>query len=211
MVHPKTLVIIEGRRDQAVERLKNAFAESELEVEELERRLELVESAESIAGVELAVKDLPAVSPVQTTALATVSRPDSVFAMMSGATRSGPFAVPPVLSATAVWGGIKLDFSEADFSGGAHELNCRAIMGGIEILVPAHVRVECTGAALMGSFVNRAVVPESADAPVLRIHGFAVWGGVSVANRSWRDEARSLRREARRRRHGARRLRRHHH
>lgn len=56
-------------------------------------------------------------------------------------------------------------------------------MGGVQIRVPPWVRVEVHGSGFMGGFEER-LAPRGErpppDAPVLRVHGFALMGGVDV-------------------------------
>lgn len=64
------------------------------------------------------------------------------------------------------------------------------VMGGIEIIVPEGVRVVCDGIGIMGGFdasvdkhasVRPADLP--ADAPVVRVGGVALMGGIGVVTR----------------------------
>jgi len=55
-------------------------------------------------------------------------------------------------------------------------------MGGVEILVPPGVRVETSGIGVMGGFESFSQSGDPA-APLLRISGFALMGGVEIAQR----------------------------
>ena len=68
-----------------------------------------------------------------------------------------------------------------------HLQNAVAIMGGIDIIVPDDVRVIDDGIGIMGGFgiedhpsctVPVAQLP--ADAPVIRVRGLALMGGVGI-------------------------------
>lgn len=50
----------------------------------------------------------------------------------------------------ALMGGIDLDLRKATMEEGEYSLNCTALMGGIEIVVPRHIAVTCTGTAILG-------------------------------------------------------------
>lgn len=50
----------------------------------------------------------------------------------------------------AFWGGIELDLTLADISDGETNIDLTAIMGGIEILVPDDINIECNGTAILG-------------------------------------------------------------
>lgn len=82
--------------------------------------------------------------------------------------------------ATAVMGGIRLDLTDADLAPGAY-LTLRAVMGGIDVIVPAHWRVEVMGRSAMGG-VGNLTNPDSPadDAPLLLVDALAVMGGIEI-------------------------------
>jgi hypothetical protein len=73
-------------------------------------------------------------------------------------------------------------------------------MGGIEIVVPPGLAVQMHGSAIMGGFqdVNRAPANPDPDAPLLRVHGLTMMGGVSVSMRLPGESERSAARRERR-------------
>ena len=79
-------------------------------------------------------------------------------------------------------GGARLDLREARFPPGVVEIEVFAVMGGAQILVPPGLAVETHGSAFMGGFqeVNRAPADPDPDAPLLRVHGTVIMGGVDV-------------------------------
>ena len=109
---------------------------------------------------------------------------ERLIALMSGVERKGNWEPPARLSVLAIWGGAKLDFREADLLEGETVVDILAIMGGVEVWVPKDIDVEVAGTAIMGGFTHLSQVaseaPEDADAPLLRITGIAVMGGVEV-------------------------------
>ena len=118
---------------------------------------------------------------------ARIARPGAVptrsfvGAVFGGAVRKGPWVVPRDLKVVAVMGGVELDFREAQFAEGVTELDIFTMFGGVDIKLPLGLRVECNGIGIMGGF---SVVTDEADpdpdAPVLRISGFSVMGGVDA-------------------------------
>jgi len=140
---------------------------------------------------------------------ALVRRSGTVLAMLGGVERRGTWTVPRVLNVVAFMGGTMLDLREARLPPGPIELRVVAIMGGVEIIVPPHLAVESEGAAIMGGFehVERAPQAPDPDAPVLRISGIALMGGVSIEMRlpgeSSRDAKRRRKRELKERRKSA--------
>lgn len=86
----------------------------------------------------------------------------------------------------AIWGGYKIDFTEADMEGDSMELNLLCVMGGCEIIVPANWEVEKRGAVcIMGGFSNKTkCLAEELELPrkTLIIKGLALMGGGEIKN-----------------------------
>ena len=103
-------------------------------------------------------------------------------------------------------GGVELDFREAVLAPGVTEVHAFAFWGGVQITVPPDVRVECTGLGLMGGFDHREDVGgvDDPSAPVLRVTGVALMGGVEVRVRypgeTGREAKRRIREKKERRR-----------
>lgn len=108
------------------------------------------------------------------------------ISMMGGVDRKH-WVVPRTHTTIALMGGNSIDLREAQFTSSEVTIAATAVMGGIDIIVPEGVRVVCNGFALMGGFeihmdddatISPAELP--ADAPVVRVTGFALMGGVDV-------------------------------
>ncbi len=119
--------------------------------------------------------------------VATIARPEvvlersAVLAVMGAAERKGAWVVPRSVKVFAVMGGVELDLREAHFAEGVTEIEVFALMGGVDIAVPTGVRVESTGMGIMGGFsVSGADADPGPNAPVLRINGVAIMGGVDA-------------------------------
>lgn len=86
----------------------------------------------------------------------------------------------------AIWGGYKIDFTEADMEGDEMELNLLCVMGGVEIIVPANWEVEKRGAVcIMGGYSNKTkCLAEKLELPrkTLIIKGLALMGGGDIKN-----------------------------
>jgi hypothetical protein len=182
-------------RERAIARLSDAFAHDELDVAEFERRVTVAHTAESPAELEALLADLqpgramePAPPPVaQATALARaaageVQAEQKAYAIMGGIDRRGAWTVPRKLKLVMMMGGAYLDLREARFPAGPVDLHVFAFMGGAEIIVPPGLAVQTDGSAFMGGFqdVNRAPAVADPDAPLLRVHGMVVMGGVDI-------------------------------
>jgi predicted membrane protein len=80
--------------------------------------------------------------------------------------------------ATAVMGGVEIDFRRAAIQSEAH-LKVFAFWGGIELKVPADWSVECRAVAIMGG-VEDKTLPATQPGKRLVIEGFVMMGGVVV-------------------------------
>jgi len=109
---------------------------------------------------------------------------ETVVAVFSGATRRGAWEPPARVRALALFGGVELDFCEADLLEGTTRVDVLAlfggVFGGVTVRVPDDVHVDCGGLGLFGSFSNRSQRAEQADAPGLQIRGLALFGGAEL-------------------------------
>lgn len=211
-------VPLEQTRERIVAQLCDHYAAENLTDVGLEDRLTRAYAATSVAALQELVADLPVESP-GTASVPTVARADLVaerqviLAVMGGAERKGTWTPPRQLHVVTVMGGAHLDFRHARFAPGVTEVTCFALMGGVEIVVPPGVQVEMNGLALMGGFTHRgtaALPPADPNAPVLRIGGIALMGGVDLQVRlpgESEGDVRARERLARREARDARRLR----
>ena len=100
---------------------------------------------------------------------------------MGGFERKGQWIVPRHLRLMAVMGGGELDLRDAKLSPGVAEIEIFTMWGGVEILVPDGVRVDVSGMVVMGGFsASGGSTREDPNAPVLRVSGLAIMGGVDV-------------------------------
>jgi hypothetical protein len=176
-------------RDRVIARLSDAFAQDELPVEEFERRLTAAYHAESPDALQALVGDLTArEAVVQSTALVPANRTEArsrTLAVLGSTTRRGHWTVPRHMRVVATLGSVVLDFRDASFAPGVSEVDARAILGSVEIIVPPDLAVETSGTGVLGSFeaLDRAPAQADPERPLLRVHGVAVAGSVEVMTR----------------------------
>lgn len=174
-------------RDQAASVLNNAMAEGRLTAEEHSDRLDAVYAAKTHADIVPLLDDLPgqgtALAPAQSSgALAPAGPVNRIVAILSGASRKGAWHVEPAMDIVTVLGGAELDFREAVLPAREINLQVTCVLGGVEITVPPEMRVIDSGSAVLGGREITGDSDESArpDAPVLRISGICVLGGLEV-------------------------------
>lgn len=209
-------------RQKAIDALCEHFASDNLSVEEFERRVDRAHRAESDAELRSLLADLPSDNlPAQTNSTsvpeasrraaslpsARVKERGWMVAALGGVERKGRWIPARQNYGVAVMGGIHLDFREALLPAGVTEVWLFTLMGGAEIVVPPGLSVESDGIAILGGFEHReeASLQSDPEAPVLRLRGLALLGGVEV---NIRYPGESPREAKRRRRHERRRHRR---
>jgi hypothetical protein len=82
-------------------------------------------------------------------------------------------------SMIAWFGGIAVDLREAELAPGAR-LSVRTLFGGIAIKTPPTWRIESSVKALLGGVDTRTPTGDDGDAPVLKLEGMALLGGIAV-------------------------------
>lgn len=84
----------------------------------------------------------------------------------------------------ALCGGVQLDLREATLAKNGGRLTVRAILGGVQVIVPAGWRVIVEADARAGGVDAGVTPPESlpADAPTLLVEAVARLGGIAVTS-----------------------------
>lgn len=200
-------------RERVAEQLRDALAEGRLDMEEFEERLEAAFKARTYRELAPLTRDLPgahAAAPVS-----MVKQPEESgswagrivggegssswgVAILSGFERKGRWTVPGRFNCFAFMGGGEIDLREANFADREVVINCVAVMGGMNVIVPPGVEVVVRGIGIMGGFDHREE-GRSGDpgAPRVIITGFAFWGGVGVERKLTRAERLRLKEERR--------------
>lgn len=179
-------------RDRVADQLREALAEGRLSAEEHAERLDAVYQAKTYAELAPIVHDLPATGgvPAPETAPAGHDLPTppagapNIVAVFSGAERKGRWLVEPNTNVVAVFGGVDLDLRQAVLSQREITINIVAIMGGVNLTVPPGVRVADSLTAIFGGSSVPPGDTVDPEAPVIRLTGFALFGGVSVTRRN---------------------------
>ena len=94
------------------------------------------------------------------------------IAVLGGTRRVGRWTPARVNHAMAFCGGVEIDFREAVMPPGVTELKVFAMWGGVEVIVPPGMNVECHGVGVMGGFDHAAEdAARDPTAPTLRVAG----------------------------------------
>jgi hypothetical protein len=104
----------------------------------------------------------------------------SAICVFGATDRKGVWRAPRTLDTICVFGGANLDFRKAIVPPEGVTLNCVALFGGVDIIVPPGMRVEVSGMGIMGGFDHTHNEIDDPDAPLIRVEGIAIFGGVSV-------------------------------
>ncbi|MET9405551.1 DUF1707 domain-containing protein [Streptomyces sp. NPDC002935] len=201
-------------RERVAEQLRDALAEGRLDMEEFEERLEATYSARTYGELTPITRDLPGGAAV-TAPVSMVKQPvddgswgarvvggegSSTWgvAILSGFERKGRWTVPKRFNCFALMGGGEIDLREANFADREVVINCVAVMGGMNVIVPPGVEVVVRGIGIMGGFDHRES-DQAGDpgAPRVIVTGFAFWGGVGVERKLTRAERQRLKEERR--------------
>jgi class 3 adenylate cyclase len=195
-------------RNQVLEVLSRATAEGRLTMDEFSDRSGAAFAAATREELEALVADLPrdtgtlpvpspgtypspatAGSPGTGALPATPGAPGATpargrkrfIAIMSGARPRGRWHPPPEVTAFAFWGGAQIDLRDAIIESPVVEITAWAIMGGVEVVVPEGIPVDVDGFVLMGGVVDTtSTAPPLEGAPLIRVKGRGLWGGVTV-------------------------------
>jgi hypothetical protein len=176
-------------RDRAAAVLNDALAQGRLTAEEHSDRLDSIYAAKTHADLVPLIEDLPAPGDAAVAVPGTTAPPARraarIIAVFAGASRRGPWRVPAASSVVCVFGGADIDLRDAVLPGREIAIRLTTVFGGATITIPPEMRVVDTGVAVFGGRDVPADEdePGTSDAPVLRLEGACVFGGVAVERR----------------------------
>lgn len=109
------------------------------------------------------------------------------LSVMGGTEKQGDWLCAPEHVSLALMGGNEIDLRHARLGSRETTIWALALMGGIDIIVPEDMRVLSDGVGIMGAFgfetdkeVSLRHEDLPAEAPVIRIRGLALMGGVTI-------------------------------
>ncbi len=208
---------LEGERQRTIDALCEDFAQDALKMDEFERRVDVAHKAGSLADLRELLADLPSgrqVVPSEGAAPVVPKAPVSgalvqaslastelvrerqlVLSVLGGSSRKGAWTPARHVYCINILGGIQLDFREARLAPGVTEVSVFSKLGGVDIIVPPGLQVDFGGIGILGGFdmSDEVTGVVDASAPILRVNGIAILGGVDVTVRQLGESAREAR------------------
>ena len=159
-------------------RLNTATAEGRLTLAEFGERAGQAYAARTRGELARLVDDLPAAGAV---AAVPQRGPVSQITPVGAVKRSGRWRLDRDTYIGTMLGVVKLDLRGAEIAASEVELRVRAVVGSVKVWIPRGVRVEVTGASVLGSRqVHEDDARDYPNAPSLRLHIDTVVGSVKV-------------------------------
>ncbi|WP_349666467.1 DUF1707 SHOCT-like domain-containing protein [Actinomadura xylanilytica] len=182
-------------RDRVSDTLREALAEGRITPEEHAERIDAVYRAKTYSELEPLLSDLPGAGDAVPGAPKVRLRKDeptlpppapqstAIVAVFGAAERKGRWLVEPQTTITCVFGGVELDLRQAVLTQREVGLTISCVFGGVEITVPPGVRVVNSSVAVFGGHSLPDDDPLEPDAPVIKLSGMVLFGGVNVTRR----------------------------
>jgi hypothetical protein len=213
-MQPEHIRASDADRDKVAERLREAVAEGRLSPVEHEERLDTLYRAKTVGELSPLVSDLPtggfdyaameqrSGTPNGMEILGSEARDlagqskgsENMVAVFGGAERKGRWLVEPRTNVSVLCGGVELDLREAVLSTREVTIQLAVILGGVSITVPHGVRViNNTSAILGGADVHGTDQVTDPNAPVVRLTGTCMLGGIDIKAKGPRKKKRNKR------------------
>jgi hypothetical protein len=172
------ILATDAERDIALALLREASVDGRLTLEDLAERAEIVHVARTRDDLAAATTGLE-VAPVPASEEVEAQR-----AVLSSINRKGRWRLARRSRFSAVLGSVALDLREAIIPGAEVEIEVRAVLGSVDILVPEGVEVVPSGGGVLFSQDVHVPTVAPAGAPVLRLKISGALGSVSVRSRA---------------------------
>jgi hypothetical protein len=191
---PETPVSLQQERERAIALLGEHFAQDNLSLDELERRIERAYRAPDLQSLKELMKDLPtaelaAGAPNPKSAVVSPEiyplEEGRLVSIMSNTRRRGLWQPPRFLDVWSIMSETLLDMTRALLQPGVTEVEVRGLMTTVKIIVPPGVRVVTQASGFMAEVSDLTVDPPpvGSGAPVIRITGWVVMGELKVVVR----------------------------
>lgn len=181
------VVSMDVERQRAIDLLSEHFAQDNISIEELERRISEVYRASSVSALRDLTRDLPGpgtLVPRPVVPVPDIYAPehDRIFSIMANTKRRGVWRPARHFDLWSIMSETHVDLTEALLAEGVTEIEVRAIMTSVKIIVPPGVRVVMQAGSFMAEVNDDVVEPPAvgSGAPVIRITGFVFMSELKV-------------------------------
>jgi len=191
-------------REQKISELSSHFANDDLTLEDLERRIERVYKATTVAELDTITADLgsapstparvpgtrpaPSAAHVRSTNAANSGR---ILSIMGELRRMGRWQVPQRLDVVSVMSDTKIDLTQAVMPSGIVEIDMRVVWAACKVVVPPGMRLINEVHAIMASVRSKAddieAAPGAPFPPTIRLTGIALMAEVKIVVRRRED------------------------
>lgn len=196
----------DAEREYVVDVLRAHCSEGRIDLDEFSERINRVYAARLIGELTDITSDLPV--PTSQTGMARIGDESGgrtrravkwTVGFLSGPNRRGRWRVEGTTTAVAFMGGVGLDLRDAEIAGDEITIRAFALMGGVDIIVPEGIEVHISGIPFMGGLDDKINpdIPILPGSPVVRIHYFAMMGGIGVKSKASPDEEKKRKAERR--------------
>jgi hypothetical protein len=178
------VVTMEGEREKTIALLSEHFAQDNLSLDELEKRIEAAYRAPTLSSLRDLTRDLTGDAAAQPGLVPAVSPKDALLSdfpldheritsIMSETKRTGVWNPAKKMDVFCMMSETVLDLTHAKLQPGVTEIRLRALMASVKVIVPPGVRVVLQAGAFMASVSDETVDPPAvgSGAPVVRITG----------------------------------------
>ncbi len=188
----------EEQRQEAIERLTNAFAAGKLEMNAYEERVSLANKVSTPIDLLKLTIDLPAANLQTSGKKQATAKPSNLRntinnalvnaprmntgCIMGSRNLTGNWLSSDRVSTFTLMGSTHMDFHDVDLPPGPIYLEVYALMGEVKITVPANLPVRLNATPFMGDCkASRTVNQQTANAESwLEISGFIMMGDIQV-------------------------------
>jgi hypothetical protein len=190
-------------REEKISELSTYFANDDLTLEELERRIERVYKSSSVTELDTITADLKsaatrpdeyargALAPQpRGRAVASAAVPSGrIMSIMSSTRRVGRWAVPQKLDIVGIMSDSGIDLTHATLPPGIVDIELRLVMTSFKLVVPPGMRVINEAHSFMASIHSRADefssrgMPATGNETVIRLTGYALMADVNIVVR----------------------------
>ena len=180
---------LEGEREHAQVLVGEAYAREILDQDEVDRRMEAIQSALSVEEVHRLVEDLGPVAavlvpPRESSVVVVPPLAPRLSAVFSSLERVGPWTLGPHQDVRVVLGSVTLDLRTVVWATDTAVIRVDVILSSLDVIVPPGVAVDVDCAPLFSSVDIQDSVParpqETGRPRRVRLEGRVVFGSVSV-------------------------------